>query len=256
MTYAGAYGRNERVPVDRMLRREGHPLGVRRAEATKVATEDSEESSQTHKRWTLGAAAGALLMAGTFTAAALGLSGGATPVAGSAPEIAPTAPNHKSGPEAGAPAPGQENKHQDQQAPPQQQQPQETTPASTGSNAGVPVNQGGNAGADQGGSGSAGDSQRTNPGGSGGSTETPAPSPSPSPSPDPEPAPQQQGPVGGLLDTVGDVLSPVTGTVGGILSPNSASTTSSTDKATASTKSAPAGPALTLINPLGDLLAS
>lgn len=253
MTYAGAYGRNERVPVDRMLRREGHPLGVRRAEATKAATEEPDESSQTHKRWTLGAAAGALLMAGTFTAAALGLSGGATPAAGAAPEIAPTAPNHKSGPEAGAPAPGQENKQQDQ---PQQEQPQETTPASTGTDEGVPVNQGENAGTDQSGSSAGSDSQRTNPGGSGGGTSTETPTPSPSPAPDPEPAPQQQGPVGGLLDTVGDVLSPVTGTVGGILSGGSASTTSTTDNATASTRSAPAGPALTLIDPLADLLAS
>jgi hypothetical protein len=252
VTYAGAYGRNERVPVDRMLRREGHPLGVRRAEATKAATEEPEDTSLSHKRWTLGAAAGALLVAGTFTAAALGLSGGATPAAGSAPEIAPTAPNHKSGPEAGAPAPGQENKQQqDQQAQPKQQ-PQETTPASTGPNTGAPVNQGSDAGTDQSGGGSAsGDSQRSNPG-SGGGTSTPAPSPSPSPAPE-QPAPEQQGPVGGLLDTVGDVLSPVTGAVGGILSPSSASTT---DNATASSKVAPSGPALTMINPLADLLAS
>jgi hypothetical protein len=61
--------------------------------------------------------------------------------------------------------------------------------------------------------------------------------------------------VGGLLDTVGDVLSPVTGTVGGILSPSSASTDSATTKNVASTKAAPAGPALTQIDPLGALLA-
>jgi hypothetical protein len=47
-----------------------------------------------------------------------------------------------------------------------------------------------------------------------------------------------------VVDTVGDVLTPVTDVVGGILSPQS-STTAST---------APSGPALTLIDPLGDLL--
>src|SRR4051812_31831947 len=100
------------MPVDRVLRREGHPLGVRRAEATKAAATEDIEISHSHKRWTLGVAAGALLMAGTFAAGALGITGGAAPTAGALPEHAPAAPGHTpgSGPEAGAPAPGQENK--------------------------------------------------------------------------------------------------------------------------------------------------
>ena len=52
-----------------------------------------------------------------------------------------------------------------------------------------------------------------------------------------------------VTDTVGDVLSPVTDTVGGILSPITGSSTASTTSAPA-----PSGPALTMINPLGDLL--
>ncbi len=79
---------------------------------------------------------------------------------------------------------------------------------------------------------------------------TPLPSRSPQPQPQPQPQPNPGG--GGLLDpitgAVGGILDPITGAVGGILSPLSASTTA-----------APASgggdqPALTMINPLGDLL--
>ena len=256
MTYAGAYGRNERVPIDRMLRREGHPLGVRRAEATKAATaEEREESALARKRWTLGVATGALLVAGTFAAGALGLHGGAAnDTAGSIPDYTPASPGHTpgSGPVAGAPAPGQTD--QQQQPPkdqPKQQPTTPTTPASAGGpQAGTPVTGGSGSGTDQ-----SGGTQRS------GGTSTPAPTtPSTPPASQPAPEqpapptqeePQQQGPVGGLLGTVGDVLSPVTGAVGGILSPNSAQTD---NVATTSTKTAPSGPALAMIDPLGGLL--
>lgn len=254
LTYAGAYGRDERLPVDRLLRRENHPLGVRRNEATKIATEEAAEAASSSKRWTFGAAAGALLVAGTFAAGALGISGGATPVAGSAPEHAPASPGHNpggSGPVVGSPSPGKDDAKQKQQDPRAEQ----TTPASAGGPAaGAPVTsdptgtgQGG--GSDQGSGGSAG----------GTSVETPAPAPQQpapqQPAPAPAPAPEQGG-GGGLgdvlepvTDTVGDVLTPVTDTVGGILSPLTGSSTASTTSAPA-----PSGPALTMINPLGDLL--
>ena len=245
MTYAELYGGNERLPVDRMLRREGHPLGVRRAEATKAATEEPE-ASQAHKRWTLGVAAGALLMAGTFAAGALGLHGGATPVAGSAPEHAPASPGHTpdGGPAVGAPVPGQD-KQQDQPGQPETQQPQETTPASTGTNGGIPVVPNTGTGAN------GGDGQRTAPGGDTSTTTPPTQTTPPTTSePAPQPAPEQPSDDGGLLGTVGDVLTPVTDVVGGILSPSSSSTAATT------TKAAPAGPALTMIDPLGDLVGS
>jgi hypothetical protein len=248
-----------------MLRRDGHPLGVRRAEATKAAISDEEreETALSRKRWTLSIATGALLVAGTF-AGALGLHGDPANTAGAAPEHAPASPGHTpgGGPVVGAPVPGQS---QDQQQP-QQQQPQgqpdtkpaqPTTPSSAGGpQAETPVAGGGS---DSG----SGSGQTGGTGRSGGDTSTPAPTPSPTPQQPPtqeqppaqEQQPeQQQGPVGGLLGTVGDVLSPVTGAVGGILSPNSAQTDSTA--ATTSTKAAPSGPALTMIDPLGGLLAS
>lgn len=240
MTYAGAYGRNERVPVDRVLRREGHPLGVRRAEATKAATAEEPEASSNHKRWTLGAAAGALLVAGTFVAGTLGLSGGAAPTAGTAPEHAPAAPGRTPG-GGDAPVIGAPTSTQDDQQSTQDQPTQETTPASADPRDGIPVQSNPNAG----GSSAGGDSQRTTTPGS--STTTPPATTEPAPdttTPAPTtPAPEEDG--SGLGDVVGDVLDPVTDVVGGILTPSSA-TTSST--------STPAGPALTLIDPLGDLL--
>jgi len=245
LTYAGAYTGNERVPVDRLLRREGHPLGVRRDEATAIAAAEAEEAATSSRKWTFGVAAGALLMAGTFAAGALGITGGATPVANTAPEHAPAAPGH--GPQGGAPVVGAP-------APGQQQDPQqqETKPASAGQDATAPApRDGSQVGNPGGGSGRSG-------GGNGGGAPAPAPAPAPQPAPQqpapqqPAPPAQQQGPLGQvvtpIVDTVDDVLSPVTDIVGGLLSPLSAG-----PQATAQS-SAPAGPALTMINPLGDLL--
>lgn len=249
MTYAGAYGRDERLPVDRLLRRENHPLGVRRNEATKIATEEAAEAASSSKRWTFGAAAGALLVAGTFAAGALGISGGASPVAGSAPEHAPASPGHNPGgssPVVGAPLPGKDDNKQK----PQDPRVEQTTPASAGGpSAGAQAAPGAVAG--QGGSGNSGGGAA-----GGASVQTPAPSPQQpapqQPAPAPAPAPEQgRGGVGGVLepvtDTVGDVLAPVTDTVGGILSPITGSSTTSSAPT-------PSGPALTMINPLGDLL--
>ena len=255
MTYAGAYGGDDRLPVDRLLRRENHPLGVRRSEATKIATEEAAEAATSNKRWTFGAAAGALLVAGTFAAGALGISGGATPAAGSVPEHAPASPGHNpSGPVVGAPAPGQDAEKQQKN----DKRNQQTTPSSAnGPEAGAPA-------APVDGSGSTTDQSGGQSGGTAGGTsvETPAPAPQqpapeqPAPAPAPEqPADNGSGGLGGVLtpvtDTVGDVLTPVTDVVGGILSPL-------TGGSTAKTQSAPAasGPALTMIDPLGDLLAS
>lgn len=239
MTYAGAYGRNERVPVDRVLRREGHPLGVRRAEATKVATAEEQEASTNNKRWTLGAAAGALLVAGTFAAGALGLSGGATPTAGSAPEHAPASPGHTPA-DSGGPVIGAPTSTQDDQQQSTEDQQQETTPSSADPRADIPVQANPNTGGTSTGDG---DSQRTTTPGS--STTTPPATTEPAPETT-TPAPEEDGDTG-LGDVVGDVLDPVTDVVGGVLTPSSSTTSSS---------STPAGPALTLIDPLGDLLAS
>jgi len=234
-----------------MLRREGHPLGVRRAEATKAATEEHEDFLS-RKRWTLGVATGALLVAGTFAAGALGLHGAPTNTAGSAPEHAPAAPGHNpgdGGPVVGAPVPGQGKQQQPQnQATPDPRKSQPTTPASAGGpQTGTPAAPSGDTGSTQSGSGD----QRSQ-----GDTSTPAPAPTTE-----QPAPQQPAPPaqdsssgGGLLGTVGGILSPVTDAVGGILSPNSAQSDSSAT--TSTTKAAPSGPALTMINPLGDLLAT
>jgi hypothetical protein len=241
VTYAGAYGGNERMPIDRVLRREGHPLGVRRDEATRVATGESEETTA-NKRWTFGVAAGALLMAGTFAAGALGLTGGNAPVAGGVPDHANASSGHSpgSGPAVGAPVPGQDDKQQPQQQQPQiPQQGRGTTPASADPQGGVAANTGSGASTGTGGSGSV-DQQSV----SGGDTGTTTPAPTPAPAPAPAPAEEQQGAVGDVVDTVGDVLTPVTDVVGGVLSPLSSTATSP----------APSGPALTLINPLGDLL--
>lgn len=248
MTYAGAYGRNERLPVDRVLRREGHPLGVRRAEATKAATEEHENVSTNHKRWALGAAAGALLVAGTFVASSLGLSGGATETAGAAPEHAPAAPGHTpgNGPVVGAPAPRQEDQHQPQNQP---VQPTETTPqGSTDPRTGVPADTG--TGTPQAG----GDNQRTTTPGTTTPTTPPADTTTPTtpPADTTTPPAEEEDQGGGLGDVVGGVLDPVTDVVGGILSP---STTSSSDTSTTTTKAAPSGPALAMIDPLGGLFA-
>ena len=253
MTYAGAYGGDDRLPVDRLLRRENHPLGIRRSEATKIATEEAAEAASSNKRWTFGAAAGALLVAGTMAAGALGISGGASPVAGSAPEHAPASPGHNpNGPVVGAPVPGQADDQQ--QRDPRNAQ---TTPSSaSGPRAAAPA-AADTASTDQGYS-QAGGTGGTGGGTAGGtSTGTPAPAPEPAPqqpAPAPAPAPATEQPrQGGVLtpvtDAVGGVLTPVTDVVGGVLSPLTGSSTTSTQSAPA-----PSGPALTMIDPLGDLL--
>jgi hypothetical protein len=251
LTYA--YGRNEPMPVDRLLRREGHPLGIRRAEATAIATAEAEEAATSNKKWNFGVAAGALLVAGTFAAGALGISGGMTPLAESTPEHAPSAPGHNptGGPVASAPEHDQDRQHH--QNPHQDQEHGQTTPASADSPTGAPAGQDGSSQTDSryrtGGSGTSGGSGGgtstgtggTN-GGGGGSTQAPAPQqpapPAQQPAP-PQQQPAQQGPLGQIVtpivDTVDDVLAPVTG-----LLPLSAP--------------APRGPALTMINPLGGLL--
>jgi hypothetical protein len=265
LTYAGTYGRNERVPVERLLRGETrHPLGLRREEevreeelgnrryeVTALAAAEAEEAATANRKWTFGVAAGALLMAGTFAAGALGITGGAAPVAGAAPEHAPAAPGHApgSGPVAGAPAPGQD----DRQSPNQQQDPRsnlQTEPSSVTQKGGTPDR---DLSSPTGESSSSGGSGNTG-GSGGGSVDTPAPPVQEQPAPPQQqtpPAQQQQGPLGQVLtpvvDTADDVLSPVTDTVGGLLGVQS-SESSTQRSATAS------GPALTMINPLGDLL--
>jgi len=251
LTYVGTYGGDDRLPVDRLLRRENHPLGVRRSEATKIATEEAAEAATSNKRWTFGAAAGALLVAGTFAAGALGISGGATPVAGSAPEHAPASPGHNpSGPVVGAPAPGQDTEKQQKN----DQRNQQTTPSSANGPATNAPAAPADSGTDQSGGQTGGTADGT-------SVETPAPAPEqPAPEqPAPAPAPEQPSDSGGGLgdvltpvtDTVGDVLTPVTDVVGGVLSPLTGGSTAKTQSAPA-----PSGPALTMIDPLGDLLAS
>ena len=169
MTYAGEYGRDEVVPVDWILHREWvlardrHPLGVRRAEATRIATADLEaEASSNHLRWALGVAAGALLVAGTFAAGSLGGASGPTNTANSVPEPVLASLGRLSAPDpvVEAPAPEQVSEQQ-----PQQNQPsQETSPASTGSHGGAPV--------------------APDPGaGSQPATPVPAPAPAPAPAP-------------------------------------------------------------------------
>lgn len=143
---AAAYGGRERISADRLLRREGHPLGVRRVyeDPADEATTDSGAG----KRWTFGVAAGALLVAGTVAASALGLNGDALPSgAEGAPEHAPNAPGN--GPhDGGSPAAaGDQSDKADQRKPPQP-----TKPSSSGPRVIVPVEHGPQAGtADTGG---------------------------------------------------------------------------------------------------------
>lgn len=254
MTYAGTYGQDDRVPVDRLLRRENHPLGVRRKEATKIATAEAAEAATSSKRWTFGVAAGALLVAGTFAAGALGISGGASPTAGSLPEHAPATPGHNpdgANPVIGAASPGKSDDKQQVRDPRNTQ----TTPASAGGRqvaapAGTSSSVTG-IGVSQGSSGRSGTAGGT-------VTETPAPAPqqqapqqqAPAPAPAPEKPRSGAGEVlTPVTDTVGAVVTPVTDVVGGVLSPITGSSAKSAQSAPA-----PSGPALTLIDPLGDLL--
>ncbi|MGH3760981.1 hypothetical protein, partial [Actinophytocola sp.] len=82
------------MSAERLLRREGHPLGVRRY--YEDPAEKVVEAPASSRKWTFGVAAGTLLVAGTFAAGALGLNGSSLPVAGehTAPEHAPSAPGN------------------------------------------------------------------------------------------------------------------------------------------------------------------
>lgn len=226
--------------MNRALRRDGHPLGVRR-ELIDEPEEVTAEAEAPSRKWTFGVAAGALIVAGTFAAGALGINSGSVPFAGSAPEHAPAAPGN--GPIEVGPPPGQvapppvNGGGREDGVDPQATQPASATPggpSAPGPQAPAPApgdNGGGTGGGGNGGGGA------------------PAPAPTPPPAPAPAPPPQQPapGPVEQVLtpvtDTVGGVLSPVTGAVGGILSPVTNAVSSGGDQ-----------PALTMIDPLGDLL--
>jgi hypothetical protein len=257
LSYAAAYGDEERVPVSRGLRRESHPLGISGDLAD--AHEELEAVEASSKKWTFGVAAGALLVAGTFAAGALGLNGSAVPVADQtgAPEHAPSAPGN--GPTQavppGAAAPDDQSKPADQTNP---------SSADQGNTAPGP------------GAGAPGVGVPGGDGGTGGGAPAPQPQPQPQPQP-PAPQPQPQPPapeqpdngglLGGVTDGLGNVVGGVTdglgGAVGGLLGGSSTSSA----PASASTMSAPASasqdqappaggeqPAMTMINPLGDLL--
>jgi hypothetical protein len=222
-----------------LLRREGHPLGVRRYYEDPAETEALDAG--THKKWTFGVAAGALLVAGTFAAGALGLNGAPLPLAAeNAPEHAPSAPGH--GP-TGSQGPGDIGT------------PAVAAPPHGGHNQDVGADHADRAedsaahGARSGATG--GSSQATGGQTVGGQLAVPAPPAVPAtPAPAPAPAPRQQpGTVAKVVkpvtDTVGKVTKPVTDTVGNVLSPVTGVLTGGGDQ-----------PALTMINPLGDLLGS
>jgi hypothetical protein len=228
LSYAAAVGGRESESADRLLRRDRSPLGVQRH--YEPADDSIEDAASVNRKWTFGVAAGALLVAGTFAAGALGLNGGALPVADeNSPEHAPSAPGHGqhgSGGgqgDIGTPAVA---------APPHGER--DTGTADRGPS-----------GQDVGASGqqaSAGSAQ-------GGVAPAPPATPAPAPAPAPRPAEPAPGPVEKVVqpvtDTVGNVTRPVTETVGGVLSPVTGTLTGGGDQ-----------PALTMIDPLGDLLGS
>ena len=232
MSYTAAYGGHDRVPAERHLRRD-HPLGLRKTYADPA---DEVDEGGTARKWTFGVAAGALLVAGTFAAGALGLNNGAAPlVTDGAPEHAPAAPGQNPGDIGGPAVAAPPDKNKDKRPDANRAPAQPTKPASAAPRAAAPA-----PAADQG---------YQNPGGSGGSAggdtarpaPQPAPQPAPAPAPQPAPGPLEQV-VTPVTDTVGDVVEPVTDTVGDILSPVTG-VLSGGDQ-----------PALTMINPLGDLL--
>jgi hypothetical protein len=248
LSYAAAYGGSESVSAKRSLRRdEDHPLGIRRH--YEPADDSVEEVGHVNKKWTFGVAAGALLVAGTFAAGALGLGSDALPTANQsgAPEHAPTAPGHSpedpgdiGTPAVAAPPHGKGVDRGDSKAAASRH----AAAARQAANSGV------GASSQQGASGGTGSAGGTSggtgaTGGSGGSPAAPA---TPAPAPAPQPA-RQQGTVEKVVkpvtDTVGHVLKPVTDTVGGLLSPVTGTSSGGGDQ-----------PAMTMINPLGDLLGS
>lgn len=255
LSYAAAYGDEERVPGSRALRRESHPLGI--SGDLTDAHEELEAAEASSKKWTFGVAAGALLVAGTFAAGALGLNGSAVPVADQtgAPEHAPSAPGN--GPTQAAP-PGAAAP-EDQQKPVDQTNPSSTDQSNTVPDAGAPE-----AGVPGGGVG----------GGAPAPAPQPEPQPQPQPQPQPEPQPQPQpepqpdngGLLGGVTDGLGNVVGGVTdglgGAVGGLLGGSSTASAPASAPAQAPASASqdqapPAGgeqPAMTMINPLSDLL--
>lgn len=246
MTSAAAYGGRDRVSAERLLRREGHPLGVRRYYADPA--DEEVDAAATSRKWTFGVAAGALLVAGTFAAGALGLNGGSVPFAGeNAPEHAPSAPGGGPGggpgdigtPAVAAPPHGD----RDDNGQPAKESLGSRGGATGGVTGGEQSGRPGGAGGGSGATGGSADSER----GAGGGPATPAPAPQPAPA---TPAPQpggQAGPVEQVVtpvtDTVGNVTEPVTDTVGGILSPVTGTLSGGGEQ-----------PAMTMIDPLGDLL--
>ncbi|MCT2585651.1 hypothetical protein [Actinophytocola gossypii] len=220
MSYAAAYGGHDRVPAERRLRRE-HPLGVPRTYADPA---DEVDETGTGRKWTFGVAAGALLVAGTFAAGALGLNNG-VPLATdhAAPEHAPASPgnnpNDIGGPAAVAPP--------DREADSDKRKPAEKpAPKPVGSVTPAPDRQA-PSGAHGGSGGSGGDITTPAPQPAPAPAPAPAPQPAPQPTPPPpapEPAPEPRpGPVEQIVtpvtDTVGGILDPVTDTVGDVLSP-------------------------------------
>jgi len=224
-----------------LLRREGHPLGVRRY--YEDPAEEDAQAAGVHKKWTFGVAAGALLVAGTFAAGALGLNGTTLPLVGeNAPEHAPSAPGHgpgnSQGPgDIGTPAVA---------APPHGGHNQDV--GKDGKDAADRADDSAARGGQQASAGGASQSG----GGAGGQQAAPAQpadpaTPAPAPAPSPAQAQQQPGVVEKVVkpvtDTVGNVTQPVTDTVGGILSPVTGVLSGGGEQ-----------PAMTMINPLGDLL--
>ena len=235
MSYTATYGGHERVPGERQLRRD-HPLGLRKTYDDPADSDDRAGA----RRWSFGVAAGALLVAGTFAAGALGLNDGAAPLAtGSAPEHAPAAPGNSSngsngdiGGPAVAPPPSKDADRAPAKVRPAAQPPVTAAPAPAGDHRSQPA---------AGGSGASGSADAA----------VPAPAPAPVPAPAPAPAPTQPpaqesrpGLVDGVVDTVGGVVDGVTDTVGGVLSPVTG-ILGVNDQ-----------PAMTMINPGGDLFGS
>ena len=229
------------MSASRLLRREGHPLGVPRY--YEDPADEAAEAAATTRKWTFGVAAGTLLVAGTFAAGALGLNGGTLPLE-DAGEHASTAPGqgHSNGDSAGG---GPNNGHDigtpAVAAPPNDDHRENDWFDDRDDRGGLA------AGGQQTGGGNAGDIGDTGGTGDGGG-EVVAPAPAPAPAPDEVPA-QRPGPVEKVVkpvtDTVGDVAKPVTDTVGGVLSPVTGTLSGGGDQ-----------PAMTMIDPLGDLLGS
>jgi hypothetical protein len=210
-------------------------------------------------------AAGALLVAGTFAAGALGLSSATAPFLGEqAPEHAPALPGSDrdeiGGPAVAAPPERDQAEREDATrsdrsvaglaengAPATPVSDQGYQPPTLGQGSGT-VGGGGGTGAGGGGTGG------------GGQVEVPAPAPAPAPVPDPPTQPEWEPQRGTLekvitpvTDTVGDIVEPVTDTVGDVLEPVT-DTVSGVLSPVTGVLSGGDQPALTMINPLGDLL--